>query len=324
MSVRVWIGEGSADLCEPALRALGDGFGTRLAVPEDRAERALASLGCAALPGAALGPLAVARFGRGLDPRETGFALRLGSVLADGVLADPGEVSADEAEEAGRLAACLRSGRLDPMFGLSADHALVWREGSTDLVATDWPLALGNPWQASLPQGDGEAVLRRFVDDSVNVLASSEANRLRGDQGRPPLNVLWPWAPGFGFELPRLVLRYGAPLKVETSDWAVEGAARLAGVSLRGEAPLAVRVGPLPWETTDDPDEQAYLARRERSTGWLSQGTAACTLGPFGWHHGPPEAVPWEAALDPDQMADPEPLVRWVARLLRQGGRPVG
>lgn len=323
LSVRVWVG-GDGLAAAQVLGSLGEGSGTRLAWPKGRAGRAIACLGCRAPSGATLGALAVARFRRSLEDREVGFVLTLGSVGEDGILGDAGEVSPAEAAEASALAARLDSSSLRAVFSPGAEHALVMRAGSPDLVATDWEEALGKPWDSVLPQGDGEAVLRRYVDDSANLLMGTEANRRRQGEGLPLLNVLWPWAPGMGFKLPRVVLDYGMPLRVETDDWAVEGAAWLAGASLRGEAPLHLRSAPCPWETTEDPEEQAYLARRESGSGWLGAGaaTVACTVGAFGWHSGPPAGEPWESALEPEGRA-PTHLADWVAMLFHEGGGPV-
>jgi len=324
LSVRIWIGETQGEVCRPALNGLEEGSGTWLQVPQSRVARTLAALGCAPPPDAALGPLAVARVGRGLEAREVGFAMTLGSLDAAGVIRDPGPASREEATEVAALALRLESGRLALQFGASADHALVWRGGSLDLDVTDWEPAQGKPWLSALPKGEGESLFRRFVDDSVNLLADSHANQHRSEEGRPLLNLLWPWGPGLAFEMPRLMLRYGAPLRVVTEDWALQGAARLAGVSLQGEAPLTIRAAPCPWEHKDDPEEQAYLARSERESGWLGGETAACTVGPFGWHAGPPERSTWESELESGQAEEAVPLWEWVARLLQEGGRPVG
>lgn len=106
---------------------------------------------------------------------------------------------------------------------------LVWEEGSLDL-ATMPPAEVGG-YRASLPQGDGEPLLRRWIDDSVNLLGECKFNRRREDEGIEPINVLWPWGHGMRSPMPNLALRYGVPIRVVSASWRLKGLSRLCGIS---------------------------------------------------------------------------------------------
>ena len=80
-----------------------------------------------------------------------------------------------------------------------------------------------------LPEGEGEPILRRYIDDSINLLSELEFNRRRVGEGLPPFNVLWPWGQGFRTPVPNLALRYGHPVYVESPMRRLQGLARLAG-----------------------------------------------------------------------------------------------
>jgi 2,3-bisphosphoglycerate-independent phosphoglycerate mutase len=80
-----------------------------------------------------------------------------------------------------------------------------------------------------LPIGEGENMLRRFVDDSINLLGSLELNRVRREEGLAPLNCLWPWGQGFRPDLPNLPLRRGDVVHVESGSFRLQGLCRLVG-----------------------------------------------------------------------------------------------
>lgn len=111
--------------------------------------------------------------------------------------------------------------------------ALVWENGSIDLESTPPDQLQGRTFRECLPRGDGEPVLRRFIDDSVNILGELEMNRRREDEGLPPINVLWPHSQGFRPVLPNLQLRIGEPLLIASPVTEVLGLAYLTGFSQR-------------------------------------------------------------------------------------------
>ncbi|MBS1715913.1 MAG: hypothetical protein JST30_16415 [Armatimonadetes bacterium] len=188
-----------------------------------------------------------------LDPRR--FDVRPGPIMVSALKADPplgsiafhlsvgstdgenlmsaagGRLDEDDAANLKLAMERLRTATMTPIWGESLDHALVWEGGSTDNSTTDFAEVLGTDWTRRLPEGDGDGLLRRFVDDSVNLLHESDSNKRRVDEGRPPLNVLWPWGQGRWERCPNLVLRRGVPVEFVSLDLRIEGLARLFGYS---------------------------------------------------------------------------------------------
>ncbi|MEX2244051.1 MAG: hypothetical protein WD716_09435 [Fimbriimonadaceae bacterium] len=199
------------------------------------------------------GPLTVAALGHHPPERSVHFHLTLCSVDAAGTLQPaqlegrplgmegrpPGRPAGDAQERVppwGReLSAVfdaverLKTSTLTPLRGEDLDHALVWENGSTENRTVPPSDAYGTPYLQNAPQGEGEALLRRFIDDSVNLLNGLEANHVRVEDGLTPLNCLWPWGQGFRPELPNLPLRRGDVARVESGSMRMQGLCRLVG-----------------------------------------------------------------------------------------------
>lgn len=168
-----------------------------------------------------------------LDPpvRSAHFAISLGT-LADGAVKRLEIHDAPDQQEERTLKQVfqkLDTDKFRTFWGEGLEHAAVWLEGSVDMSCLpldhDWALELSS----SMPQGDGEAMLRRYVDDSINLLMDADMNKKRQDEARPGLNVLWPWGQGFQPNLPHLGLLRGTPSRVESRSLRLAGLARLVG-----------------------------------------------------------------------------------------------
>ncbi len=123
----------------------------------------------------------------------------------------------------------LDTSRLTFLAGEGADHALVWESGSLDIGVVTAADLEGRFLHECLPEGDGELLLRRFIDDSVNLLDNLEVNRRREGEGLPKLNLLWPWGQGFRTAVPNLALRRGEVATVHSPSMRLDGLTRLAG-----------------------------------------------------------------------------------------------
>ncbi len=181
------------------------------------------------------GPLTVSALGFDPPERSVQFALTLGSVDGAGMLRQVEPTPDDETvtivmREAARLA----TPKLTLLAGEGLDHALVWEDGSLELGTTPPGEAAGSPVLDRAPQGDGEPLLRRFIDDSVNLLSELEVNRVREEEGLAPLNVLWPWGQGYREPTPNLALRRGEIGFVMSGSMRLQGLTRLCGY-LHGE-----------------------------------------------------------------------------------------
>lgn len=174
------------------------------------------------------GPLTVSALGADPPERSTHFHLSL--LAYDGGTA--GSIGYEAPDDEVRLvleqAKKLNTRSLTLVPGEGVDHGLVW-EGLGDLATTPASEAEGKPIRASLPEGDAEAMLRRFVDDSVNLLSELEFNQRRVDEGLPPLNLLWPWGHGVRRPVPNLFLRRGERAHVESASLRLAGLTRLTG-----------------------------------------------------------------------------------------------
>lgn len=175
----------------------------------------------------ALGPLTVAALGYEPPAKSVHYALTLMS-LQDGLIAKPTfEVPEAIANRVLGLVKQLHTRRLTTLLGERAEHAMVLEDGSLDVGVRSPDEASGKRIEESLPEGDDERVLRQFIDDSVNLLAEQEFNLRRVDEGLPPLNLLWPHAPGFREAVPNLLLQRGEPAMVHSGSLRLEGLTRL-------------------------------------------------------------------------------------------------
>ena len=178
----------------------------------------------------AQGPLTVAALGHRPPERSVHFHLTLASVDEQGKLRPATiEHATEDLDAVFEAAARLKTKTLTPLQGEGLDHALVWEDGSLELSTTPPQEAYGSGFLEKAPQGDGEALLRMFIDDSVNLLSSLDVNHKRKEEGRPPLNCLWPWGPGFRPDLPNLALRRGDVATVLSGSMRMEGLARIVG-----------------------------------------------------------------------------------------------
>lgn len=107
------------------------------------------------------------------------------------------------------------------------EGGLIWLDGSLEMRTTGPDRATS--LKGNLPEGECESLLRRFIDDSINLLTPHEVNRRRVDEGLLPINLLWPWGQGLMASSPNLALLRGEPAFVVSGSRRVQGLARLVG-----------------------------------------------------------------------------------------------
>jgi 2,3-bisphosphoglycerate-independent phosphoglycerate mutase len=174
------------------------------------------------------GPLTVSALGADPPERSTHFHLSLMS-LVEGKVETPKVIpSGEELRLISDLLPSLNTKVLTIVAGRELDHGLVW-EGLGDLHTYSSSEAEGKPMREVLPEGDAEVALRRFIDDSVNLLFEQEFNLERIDEGLPPFNLLLPWGQGKRLAVPNLALRRGEPALVTSESLRMAGLVRLAG-----------------------------------------------------------------------------------------------
>lgn len=172
------------------------------------------------------GPLVVSALGVDPPERSVHFHLSLLTTNGDKATLPKFKPTEDEVKELLGHASRLNTVKLTTVKGFDFTHGLVWEEGSIDLQTADPNEGLN--LRADKPIGDGEPMLRRYIDDSINLLSGLELNRRREDEGQEPLNLLWPWGQGLRSRVPSLLLKYGK-VPVETGSIRLAGLSRLVG-----------------------------------------------------------------------------------------------
>lgn len=174
------------------------------------------------------GPLRVAAIGLNTPPRSVHFCLDFLSF--DGAyLGQTGSISDPVLIQLWPLMERLSTPRFTLWWKEMAEHVAIWENGSLDLGTTPPDEALGKSLGQVLPEGDGEVMLRRFIDDSANLLHDHDLNKQREDEGLAPISMLWPWGQGMRGSLPNRGLRFGQAVQIESHRSSVRGLARLVG-----------------------------------------------------------------------------------------------
>jgi len=175
-----------------------------------------------------VGPLLVACHRAGPPPRSVHLALSPLSLSPEGKLERAPALEPKEWDEIRAAAQWLATKDLTV---LAEPDALVWERGSLDMGMISAPDAIGTDYLSARPEGDGERLFRRLIDDSANLLSELDCYRKRLDEGKPTVDLWWPWGPGFEPRWPNLPLRHGVPIRQFTSNDLMAGAAILAKIS---------------------------------------------------------------------------------------------
>jgi len=186
-------------------------------------------IGLAEPPNLAEGVLAVSSLGA--DPPKGSVHFCMTLMSTDGHRSNNSSFPPDESvlEVIWQKALTLETSCLKMVRGVGVDHALVWEDGSIEMKCFTPEELASQGLTLSFPEGDGEQMLRRLIDDSINLLSEIEVNRIRQEEGLERLNLLWPWGPGFRPRLPNLTMERGMSVQIESPSSRLKGLSRLVG-----------------------------------------------------------------------------------------------
>jgi 2,3-bisphosphoglycerate-independent phosphoglycerate mutase len=180
------------------------------------------------------GPLEAAALGIHLGPTDLAFRCSLISTDGERILDhSAGNIPDAHSQPLMQLIAeklGTRSLRFHP--GIGYRHVLVWEDGPLDLHTEPPHDHVGEPFRPILPQGDGDQVLRRLIDDSINLLMDHPINRQRLEEGMMPGNMIWPWGQSRAPLLPNFDLTWGVSGAVVAAVDLIKGLGALQGMTV--------------------------------------------------------------------------------------------
>jgi 2,3-bisphosphoglycerate-independent phosphoglycerate mutase len=175
------------------------------------------------------GPLTIAALGYDPPDRSAHYHLSMLSIEGEVVEIPKVQVHPELIDQILELSKKLNTTRITICGGAESNHGLVIEQGSPESETASPELAHGKLMRESLPKGDDELKLRRFIDDSINLLSEQDFNLQRLDNGLQPINLLWPWGGGWRQQVPNLGLRYGEIGYVASNSIRFQGLTKLAG-----------------------------------------------------------------------------------------------
>lgn len=179
------------------------------------------------------GPLLAAAIGLGPGDRDVCFRCEFVSTDGDTLFGPTGPLPEAQAHTLLRLIEeKLSTRRLRVIPTSSSVKLLVWAEGPRDLECLAPMDVAGAPLRQALPRGDHEEVLRRFLDDCLNLLHDHPINRARLAEGLPPANLLWPYEHGTTPHLRPFTYQWGMTGGLVSSVPELRGLAKLLGMSV--------------------------------------------------------------------------------------------
>lgn len=93
--------------------------------------------------------------------------------------------------------------------GVGYRHLMVWKNGSFEIECTPPHDITGNDVSSSMPKGEGANVLRKLMDESVDILSEHPVNKLRVKAGKKPANSIWFWGQGRRPSMPTYQEKFG-------------------------------------------------------------------------------------------------------------------
>ena len=209
--------------------------------------------------------------------------------------------------------------------GVSYRHLLVFR--GMDFEVRTYPPHdhIGKPVEKILPRGKGADLLIQLINQSQQLFAGHDVNRVRQDLGENQVSSIWLWGQGKQARLDSFRKRYGLRGAAITAVDLVRGLAKLIGFDLidvpgatgfidtnyegKGQAAIkALEKYDLVFVHIEAPDEAGHEGDAEAKKKAIEQvdklHRRAGTEGPGAMRElaypgaaGPPDARPWRRPL---------------------------
>jgi len=179
-------------------------------------------------------PIEAAAKGIPLGPYDWVFRCNL-VTFADGKMADhsAGHISTEEAcGLIAELSKVITDNRLSLHTGVSYRHLLVCRDMEFDVRTYPPHNCIGTPLEKILPRGKGAEILIELINQSQELFAGHEINRIRQDLGENRVSSVWLWGQGKQTHLESFRKRFGLQGAAITAVDLVRGLALLAGFDL--------------------------------------------------------------------------------------------
>jgi 2,3-bisphosphoglycerate-independent phosphoglycerate mutase len=155
--------------------------------------------------------------------------------IADGLMADhsAGHISTEEAcTLIKELQKHISDPRLSLYTGVSYRHLLVVKGIEFDVRTYPPHDHIGKPVEKILPRGKGADLLIQLMNQSQQIFAGHEINRVRQDLGENRVSSIWLWGQGKQASLESFRKRFGLRGAVITAVDLVRGLAKLVGFDL--------------------------------------------------------------------------------------------
>jgi 2,3-bisphosphoglycerate-independent phosphoglycerate mutase len=173
---------------------------------------------------------------RGIALGSNDWVFRCNMVtIADGKMADhsAGHISTEEAcGLVADLSKQIRDDRLSLHTGVSYRHLLVCRDMDFDVRTYPPHDCIGTAVEKILPRGKGADVLIQLIDQSQQLFASHEINKIRQDLGENQVSSVWLWGQGKQTRLESFHKRFGLKGVAITAVDLARGLAKLVGFDL--------------------------------------------------------------------------------------------
>jgi 2,3-bisphosphoglycerate-independent phosphoglycerate mutase len=155
--------------------------------------------------------------------------------IADGMMADhsAGHISTEEGSSLIReLAKHITDERIALHTGVSYRHLLVVKGVDFDVRTYPPHDHIGKPVEKLLPRGKGSDLLIQLMNQSQQLFAGNEINKVRQDLGENQVSSIWLWGQGKQARLDSFRKRYGLKGAAITAVDLVRGLAKLVGFDL--------------------------------------------------------------------------------------------
>ena len=173
---------------------------------------------------------------RGIKLASDDWVFRCNLVtVADGKMADhsAGHISTKEAASLiAELQAQVRDKRLSFYTGVSYRHLLVFKGMDFDVRTCPPHDHIGAPVEKLLPRGKGADLLIELMNQSQQLFAGHDINKIRQDLGENQVSSIWLWGQGRQMRLESFRKRFGLRGVAITAVDLVRGLAKLVGFDL--------------------------------------------------------------------------------------------